>query len=64
MSLFGERKIYKVVWRYDSCCSSNVDFVKATDAYKAWKKIVRKHAIHIEMVSVKEIKEENFGRVN
>lgn len=39
MSLFGERKIYKVVWRYDSCCSSNVDFVKATDAYKAWKKL-------------------------
>ena len=64
MSLFGKRKLYKVVWRYDEFCSPSVDFVKATDAYKAWKKIVRKHAIHIEMVSVKEIKEEIFGRVN
>lgn len=38
MSLFGKRKLYKVIWRYDEFCSPSVDFVKATDAYKAWKK--------------------------
>ena len=57
MSLFKKKKIYQVAWRYDSFCTPDIDIVKAKDMYSAWKKVERKHSIHIELVGIKEITE-------
>ena len=57
MSLFGKRKLYKVVWRHDRFCKPDVDIVKAKDMYSAWKKVERKHAVHIELLEIQDITE-------
>ena len=55
MSLFGERKLYKVIWRYDVFCSPTTEIVSAKDPAHAWKKIKKQHALPIDLVSLKEI---------
>jgi hypothetical protein len=57
MSLFKKKKIYAVVWRYSILCTPDTDIVKAKDMYSAWKKVERKHSLHIELVEIKEITE-------
>ena len=57
MSLFKKKKIYKVVWRYSILCTPDIDIVKAKDAYSAWKRVERKHPLHIELVRIEEITE-------
>jgi hypothetical protein len=34
-----------------------MDIVKAKDMYSAWKKVERKHSLHIELVRIEEITE-------
>lgn len=55
MSLFAKKKLYKVVWRYNSFCTPHTEIVAAKDPAHAWKKVKREHAIHIDLVSLKEI---------
>lgn len=56
MNLFGEKKLYKVVWRYDSFCTPTTEIVAAKDPAHAWKKIKKQHSLSIDLVSLKEIK--------
>lgn len=64
MGLFEKRKLYKVVWTYDSRCEPEIEIVKAQDRYSAWKKVKRRHAISILPISIKEIKDNDLERLN
>ena len=48
------KKVYVVVWRYDSFCHPTTELIKAKDAYSAWRKIKRQHGISIDLIEVRE----------
>lgn len=56
MNLFGKKKLYKVIWRYDAFCIPTAEIVAAKDPAHAWKKIKKQHSLSIDLVSLKEIK--------
>ena len=57
MSLFAEKKLYKIVWGWnDPGYYSYKEIVKARDAAHAWAKIKRKHFTDISLISLEEIK--------
>ena len=49
-----DKKIYKVVWTYDSFCPPTTELVKAKDMYNAWNKIRKRHALPITLIEVSE----------
>ena len=56
MSLFGKKKLYKIVWRYNAICTPTTEIVAAKDPAHAWKKIKEQHSFPIDLVSLEEIK--------
>ena len=56
MCCFKKKKIYKVIWRYDSTSTvSYTELVKACDVADAWKLVRRMHSVAISMDSIEEI---------
>ena len=52
MSWFSTKKIYKVIWKYDSTSTvSYTEIVKAHDIADAWAKIRRTHSVAISLES-------------
>ena len=56
MSWFNKKKIYKVIWKYDSASTlSYTEIVKAYDIAGAWAKIRRMHNVAISLESVEAL---------
>ena len=55
MGIFSKKKLYKIVWRYDSLSYCHTEIVVAKDPARAWKKIKKEHAINIDLVLLEEI---------
>ena len=56
MSWFKKKKIYKVIWKYDSASTlSYTEIVKAYDIADAWAKIRRMHNVAISLESVEAL---------
>ena len=57
MCWFKKKKIYKVVWKYDSTSTvSYTELVKAYDEADAWRLIRKKHSVAITLDSMEETK--------
>lgn len=48
------KKVYRVVWRYDRLCYPSTTLVKAKSPYDAWHKVEKQHAISIELIDITE----------
>ena len=56
MRIFN-KNLYKIIWSWGNpYCETYTEIVSAKDPAQAWKKIKRKHAISINLVSLEEIK--------
>jgi hypothetical protein len=53
--IFNKKRIYKVVWAYDSWLAPTTEYVKARDIAQAWNKIRRQHGLPITCISVEEV---------
>ncbi len=57
MGLFKKKKIYRVIWAFDSYTSlTHTEYVKATDIADAWRQIAEQHHA-IDCRSVIEVNE-------
>lgn len=57
MSLFEKKKLYKLIWSWGNpYFETYTEIVSARDPAHAWRKVKRKHAISINLVSLEEIK--------
>ena len=57
MCLFKKKKIYKLIWQYDTPSQySYTELVKAYDPAHAWKIIKRGYATAISLISVEEVR--------
>lgn len=57
MCLFKKKKIYKLIWQYDTPSPySFTELIKAYDPAHAWKIVKRIHSIDISLVSVEEVR--------
>ncbi len=57
MCWFKKKKIYKVIWKYDSISNmSYTELVKACDEAAAWQFVRRRHSVAITMDSIEEVK--------
>lgn len=56
MCLFKKKKIYKLIWQYDTTSPYYTELVKAYDQAHAWKIVKQSHCIAITLVSVEELR--------
>ena len=57
MSLFGEKKLYKITWSWGNpYVDSYTEIIAAKDPAHAWKKLCRQHFVSINLISLEELK--------
>ena len=61
MSLFGKKKLYKVVWQYDEFCIPVTEIVAAKDPAHAWKKIKKQYSLLTGLISLEIIDMNKLG---
>lgn len=57
MCWFKKKKIYKLIWKYDSTGNmSYTEIVKACDEAEAWRQIRSRHSVAVTLDSIEELR--------